>query len=126
MSESDHEKTGFREAFIAAYERSGMTIPEIAQGAGVSKDILNKLKQRRVSAPNVMDAIKIAHFFGMSIEAFIGLTERPVDDELSERQLRRRFEEENEGFVEENKRLRAENEHLWGLCAIYRHRGGSN
>jgi transcriptional regulator with XRE-family HTH domain len=61
----------FREAFLEALSKSDLKVPDVARISGVSKDQLNKLKQRENAKTNVEDARKIAAAFGQTIEAFI-------------------------------------------------------
>jgi len=61
----------FRDAFLAALKVSNRSIPEIAAAAEVSKDQLNKLKQRPVASTNVDDAVRIANAFGLDIAEFL-------------------------------------------------------
>jgi predicted XRE-type DNA-binding protein len=42
----------------------------------VSKSQFDKLRQRKTEATNVNDAIRLARFFGNTIEDFMGLTNR--------------------------------------------------
>jgi transcriptional regulator with XRE-family HTH domain len=62
----------FREALISAIEVSGVSVRELAKGAGVSADQLYKVKQGKSSSTNVDDAAKIAHYFGKTLDEFMG------------------------------------------------------
>ena len=72
-------RTAFREALISAIARTDVSVADISRSTGVSKDQLHKLVQRRVDSTNVADAVRIATFFGQSIEEFL---EVPQDSEL--------------------------------------------
>lgn len=62
----------FRDALLATLEETSTTMAKVAREAGVSYEQLKALKQGRSGSTNVDDAIKIAHYFGMSIDEFIG------------------------------------------------------
>jgi len=61
----------FREAFIQALEKSGMSIARLSELSSVSVEQLKKLKQRETAKTNVEDARKVAHAFGLSLDEFI-------------------------------------------------------
>lgn len=65
----------FRNSFLKALEATGWTMPELAARSGVSKDQLNKLKQREGAKTNIDDAVAVANAFGYTIEEFL-------DDEI--------------------------------------------
>lgn len=65
----------FRDALNAHLERLGLSVAELSRGTGVPKTLLYKLSQKKVTSTNVEDAIKIANYFGMTVEEFVGLTE---------------------------------------------------
>ena len=61
----------FRHAFIWHLEHHGTSLAELVDGTGVSRDILNKLKARPDSSTNVEAAVKIAGFYGKTVEQFM-------------------------------------------------------
>lgn len=61
----------FRSALLIAIERENISIAEVARRSGVSKDQLNKLKQRESAKTNVDDANKIAKSFGKTLDHFL-------------------------------------------------------
>jgi len=61
----------FRDALINAAEKSGQTIRHIAEEAGVSYEQLKKLRQRPDAKTNADDAVRVAHYFGVSLEDFL-------------------------------------------------------
>lgn len=61
----------FRTALLKYLASSGTTVAELARQTGVSKDQINKLKQRENAKTNVDDALKIAQHFGVSLEEFL-------------------------------------------------------
>ena len=64
----------FRQAFIEHLARTGKTLAEVARGAGVSVEQLKKVKQRDTASTNVDDGVKIAHYFGLSMDEFLSDT----------------------------------------------------
>lgn len=52
-----------------------MTVAEVARRSGVSKDQLNKLKQRASAKTNVDDAKLVAGAFGKSLDDFLNGSE---------------------------------------------------
>lgn len=62
--------SSFQQAFVQHIERTGKTVAEIARETGIGKGQLDKLRQGRVKSTNVDDAIKIADYFGQSVNAF--------------------------------------------------------
>ena len=69
---SDQEKTKlrFRETLIKMMETRRVTAAELARETGISKGTIDKLRQRKVEVTNAFDAMKIAMFFGKSVEQF--------------------------------------------------------
>jgi len=63
--------TQFRESFIHHLAASGLKVSQVAAATGVSDQQLHKLKQRRAGTTNVEDAVKIARFFGKTLEEFL-------------------------------------------------------
>lgn len=67
----------FREAFLEALQLTQWSVAEVARRAGVSKDQLDKLKQRENARTNVDDARAVANAFGYTIDEFL-------DDQLAD------------------------------------------
>lgn len=61
----------FRESFLLHVEQSGKSLRHIAEGSDVSYEQLKKLKQGKALTTNVDDAIKIARFFGKTLDEFL-------------------------------------------------------
>ncbi len=61
----------FRDAFIDALDKSGLSLRAVAIGSGVSESQLKKLKQRENATTNVDDAKKVAEFFGLGLDQFL-------------------------------------------------------
>ena len=75
----------FCEAFNEHLEASGVKITEIANATGVNKDSLYKLKYGRTRNMGVDDAIKVAAFFGETVEEFMGVGPGGLRDVLLEK-----------------------------------------
>ena len=74
----------FREKLIAAMDLNGTSAAELARQTGVAKHLIDKLRQRKSITTNVNDAMRIAHFYGMTIEEFLGVADRKAKvDRLS-------------------------------------------
>lgn len=57
---------GFREQFLEALARSGMTLAELARRSGVKYDALNKLKSREGASTSAENAARIARALGFA------------------------------------------------------------
>lgn len=66
----DMERT-FRQAFLEALEKSGLSVAQVAEKSGVSVEQLKKLKQRETAKTNVEDARRVARAFGQSLDDFV-------------------------------------------------------
>lgn len=92
----------FREALLIALEDSGKSIPDVARGSGVSKDQLYKVKQRDTASTNLEDAVRVAEYFGKTIDEFLSSPEGSSPHRVSE--IYSRLSEEKrlrlEGFAE--------------------------
>lgn len=69
----------FRSALLWHMERDGTSIAELAKGAGVSKDVIKKLRTGHSGSTDVEKAVAIAAFYGKSVEQFIRM-EEPDED----------------------------------------------
>lgn len=78
----------FRQAFIEALAETGMSVAEVSRQSGVSKDQLNKLKQRENAKTNVDDARRVAEVFGKTLDGFIEDGISSEDTELASLLLR--------------------------------------
>lgn len=68
----------FRDALLSRAGSPGQpTLKKVAEGAKVSYEQLKKLKQGKSQSTNADDAVKIAAWFGMTLNEFI-------DDHLAE------------------------------------------
>jgi len=79
---NNHRMKDFRTALIWHMEQKNTRMTELARGAGVSLDILKKLKTRPTASTNAETATKIAAYYGKSVAEFIKCDEntRPKDD----------------------------------------------
>jgi len=66
-----HMQQTFREAFIAAIEKSDKSMRQVARDAGVSYEQLKNLAQGKAKSTNVDDAVRIAASFGTTLEEFL-------------------------------------------------------
>ena len=62
----------FREALIQHMDAAGVGAAEVARRTGVSKPVIDKLRQRKAITTNVGDAVRLARYFGKSVEALMG------------------------------------------------------
>lgn len=72
----------FREALLKKLEETGTSLKKVADGANVSYEQLKKLKQIDSRSTNVEDAIKVAHFFNMTLDEFMSGVEAKAPDEI--------------------------------------------
>ena len=73
----------FREAFVIALEAHDKTVPQVSAGTGVSVYQLRKLKEGKSRRTNVDDAVKVAAFFGKTLDKFIEDPESKSDIEIA-------------------------------------------
>lgn len=66
------KRTAFRDGFNALVDASGISVAEISRQTGVPKSLIDKLRQERAQAPNVYDALRLAAFFGKTVEEVAG------------------------------------------------------
>jgi transcriptional regulator with XRE-family HTH domain len=72
MAYLEHMTKSFRSALLDALETGDASLRQVADGAGVSYEQLKKICQRETASTNVDDAVKIAGFFGVSLDEFLG------------------------------------------------------
>ena len=70
------EKDTFREALIERMELTGTSAAELSRRTGVSKPLIDKLRQRKSELTNIYDAVLIARFFGQPVDEFMGIAKR--------------------------------------------------
>lgn len=61
----------FRNALISHMEAEGTTINALCAATGVSRDVIAKVRSRERASTTVENAMKIAAFYGKSVEEFI-------------------------------------------------------
>ena len=76
-------KRTFRDSLLIAIENSGKSLKSVADATGVSYEQLKKLKQNKSKSTNVDDAIKIAAFFGQTLDEFIACDGASVEIEIA-------------------------------------------
>lgn len=74
----------FRDAFLGALETTGQSLVTIARETGVPLGELKKLKQRTTARINVDDAKKVAAYFGVGLDEFLGDPELKAPIEIVE------------------------------------------
>lgn len=72
----------FRKALIWHMDQRGTSIHELARGAGVSSDIIKKLRTRENASTNAETASKIAAFYGKDVASFIALRDVSADQQF--------------------------------------------
>lgn len=60
----------FREALVSHMDAENTSISELARGADVSLDITKKLRTRLSASTNAETAVKIAAYYGKTVDAF--------------------------------------------------------
>lgn len=61
----------FREALLDTIAVTGLSLADVARGTGVSYEQLKKVAQRALASTNIDDAVKVANFFGFTIDEFL-------------------------------------------------------
>lgn len=74
----------FREALLEKLNETGISLKQVAEGSGVSYEQLKKLKQIESRTTNVEDAIKVAHFFRLTLEELIAGQEASGQAEIAD------------------------------------------
>ena len=75
------QKTFVKE-FARRVKEQRLRISDIAEATGVSKDQLYRLSREERYSTNVDDAIKIAAYFGQTVNEFVGGTREEIEDTL--------------------------------------------
>jgi hypothetical protein len=65
-------KTAFREALLRHMDAASIGATRLAAETGVSKQVIDKLVQRRADGVKVDDAIRLAKFFGKTVNQMVG------------------------------------------------------
>ena len=75
----------FSDAFIAHLKDSNERVTVIAKNAGVTKEALYSLKYSKTLNMGVDEAIRVAAYFGKTVEEFMGLAQPRLNDALIRR-----------------------------------------
>lgn len=75
--------TSFREALMRHMADNGTTIAELAAGAGVTMDTIKKLRVRDNATTTAETAMRIAAFYGKTVEEFVGQKTTAERDQLA-------------------------------------------
>lgn len=73
----------FRSALLWHMERHETSITDLVDGSGVSRDVINKLRARADSSTTVENAVKIAAYYGKSVNQFLARREVTQEDRLA-------------------------------------------
>jgi hypothetical protein len=73
----------FRDALLWHMERHETTITDLVDGAGVSRDVINKLKAREDSSTTVENGVRIAAYYGKTVNEFLARREVTHQDKLA-------------------------------------------
>lgn len=77
MAEND-----FRKALLWHMDKKSIGASQLARGAGVSSDVIKKLRTRPGSSTSAETATRIARYFGKDMADFIALREDGANDDL--------------------------------------------
>jgi transcriptional regulator with XRE-family HTH domain len=61
----------FGQALLWHMDKHGTTVPQLADGAGVSRDVVLKLRSRKTVNTTAVNAARIAAFYGKDVTAFL-------------------------------------------------------
>ena len=105
----------FRERIREEKKKSGLTIDQVVENAGVSKTAVIKLLSSGKVESKLNDCIALCRFFGLSIDEMYGLRAPAPAAEIPRKLLDR-----NRDLEIENARLRASNEALRAqICSVH-------
>lgn len=105
----------FRERIREEKKKSGLTIDQVVENAGVSKTAVIKLLSSGKVELKLNDCIALCRFFGLSIDEMYGLRAPAPAAEIPRKLLDR-----NRDLEIENARLRASNEALRAqICSVH-------
>jgi len=91
-------KEAFRESLINHVATYRVSMAQLSRETGVSLPLIQSLNQRKSVCPNVDDAIKLARYFGKSVEEFVGVSRDDREKRL--RALISRLTEAEKDFLE--------------------------
>ena len=96
----------FRDALFSRVDApGGPSLRAVAEGAGVSYEQLKKLRQRPSATTNIEDAVRVAHFFGLSIDEF--MEDSLTSDRLRVVQLYNALSPQERAMLEDLARVRS-------------------
>ena len=95
----------FRDALLEKLEQTGLSVAEVARGAGVSYEQLKKVRQRLDGSTNVDDAVRVAHYFGVSLDEF--LNDSTIEDRNEMLDLYTKLSSQERAFLLDVARARA-------------------
>lgn len=77
------DTTPFQAAVLRHMKENRTTIESLADGSGVSSDVIKKLRTRDNYSTAVENGISIAAFYGMSVNEFVSGRSRDEDDAMA-------------------------------------------
>jgi hypothetical protein len=94
----------FREALLWHMQHHGTGVADLARGAGVSEDVIKKLRSRKKGSTKAETAERIAAFYGKDLKTFRAC-DAPLDDDAFTALSDLLTPEEKRGIVAEMRRL---------------------
>ncbi len=73
----------FRESLIAHMDAAGIGATALSKATKVPKTLIDKLYQRKAEKTNVEDAIRLAAYFGKTVNQLVGLEEDPETTKIT-------------------------------------------
>lgn len=73
----------FREALLWHMQRHETSITDLVDGSGVSRDVINKLRAREDSSTTVENGVRIAAYYGKTVNEFLARREVTSQDKLA-------------------------------------------
>jgi hypothetical protein len=72
----------FRDALLRHMAQRDTTIADLSRGSGVSPDVIKKVRTRPNASTKAEEAVRIAAFFGKTVDQFIKNEEVSKDQQL--------------------------------------------
>jgi len=83
MDKMYYMKTTFADALMIVLGDKAVSLKAVAEGSGVSYEQLKKIKQGKSKSTNVEDAMRVASYFGTTVEEFTNDPITAIKDELA-------------------------------------------
>lgn len=72
----------FRTALLRALEQTGVSLKQVCESSGVSYEQFKKVKQGKSQSTNVDDALRVANYFGLTLDEFLADDTAVVREEI--------------------------------------------